>query len=136
MKQITKEMLRIYKPYSNLDWLNYKLVKRDVTFHHIQKRVDNGKRTIDNGALLMPIAHEYLHLIEYRDIDTYIAINQIFKYVNQQMHEPTQEQRQILEYLLRTFESKHKYDKNSKGKILIQRKYLERGILWNTSLLK
>ena len=129
MKQITKEMLRIYKPYSNLDWLNYKLVKRDVTFHHIQKRVDNGKRTIDNGALLMPIAHEYLHLIEYRDIDTYIAINQIFKYVNQQMHEPTQEQRQILEYLLRTFESKHKYDKNSKGKILIQRKYLERGIL-------
>lgn len=129
MKQITKEMLRIYKPYSNLDWLNYKLVKRDVTFHHIQKRVDNGKRTIDNGALLMPIAHEYLHLIEYRDIDTYIAINQIFKYVNQQMHEPTQEQRQILEYLLRTFERKHKYDKNSKGKILIQRKYLERGIL-------
>lgn len=129
MKQITKEMLRIYKPYSNLDWLNYKLVKRDVTFHHIQKRVDNGKRTIDNGALLMPIAHEYLHLIEYRDIDTYIAINQIFKFVNQQMHEPTKEQRQILEYLLRTFESKHKYDKNSKGKILIQRKYLERGIL-------
>lgn len=129
MKQITKEMLRIYKPYSNLDWLNYKLVKKDVTFHHIQKRVDNGKREINNGALLMPIAHEYLHLIEYRDIDTYIAINQIFKFVNQQMREPTKEQREILEYLLKTFESKHKWDKNSKGKILIQRKYLERGTL-------
>ena len=27
MKQITREMLKIYKPISNMDWLNYKLVK-------------------------------------------------------------------------------------------------------------
>lgn len=124
MKQIKKEMLKIYKPISNLDWMNYKLVKKDVTFHHIIKEEHGGLKTIENGALLMPIAHQYLHLIEYKDIDTYIAINKIFKFINKQQYEPTLDQRQIIEYLLRQFEYKHKEDKTSKGKILIQSKYL------------
>lgn len=125
-KQISREMLRIYVPYSGLDWMNYKLVKKDITYHHIQKRCDKGTQTLENGCLLMPIAHQYLHLIECKDIDTYIAINKIFKYVNQQRYEPTEEQREIIEYLLREFESIHRWDKGSKGKILIKHKYLER----------
>ena len=126
MKNITKEMLKIYKPYSNLDWLNYKLVKKDLTFHHIQKKEFGGRQVIENGALLMPVGHQYLHLIEYKDIDTYIAINKIFEYINQQRAEPTEDQRKIIEYLLQQFESEHKWDKGSKGKLLIQRKYLQR----------
>lgn len=129
MKQITREMLKIYKPYSNLDWMNYKLVRKDMTFHHIKKRDDGGKRLIENGALLMPIAHEYLHLIEFKDIETYIAINKMFEFINKQRYEPTQEQREIIEYLLQEFEKVHRWDKNSKGKILIQRKYLERSFI-------
>ena len=126
MDRIRKEMLKIYKPISGLDWLNYKLVKDKVTYHHIIKRESNGKRTIENGALLMPVAHQYLHLIENKDIDTYIGINKIFEYINQQQYEPTQEQREILEYMLRQFEYEHRFDKGSKGKILIKHKYLER----------
>lgn len=126
MDIIKKEMLKIYKPISGLDWLNYKLVKNKVTYHHIIKRESNGKRTIENGALLMPVAHQYLHLIENKDIDTYIGINKIFEYINQQQYEPTQEQREILEYMLRQFEYQHRFDKGSKGKILIKHKYLER----------
>lgn len=127
MKNITREMLKIYKPISELDWMNYKIVRKtDLTFHHIQKRCDGGKKIIENGALLLPIPHQYLHLIEFRDIETYIAINKMFGYINMQQHEPTIEQRQIIEYLLRTFEERHKWDKGSKGKLLIKRKYLER----------
>ena len=128
MKNVTIEMLRIYKPLSNLDWMNYKIVRKsDLTYHHIEKRCDGGKRTIENGALLMGnTGHPYLHLIEYKDIDTYIAINKIFKYINQQRHEPTKEQRELIEYLLVEFERKHRWDKGSKGKLLIRRKYLER----------
>lgn len=126
MDRIKIEMLKIYKPISGLDWLNYKLVKDKVTYHHITKKESNGKRTIENGALLMPVAHQYLHLIENKDIDTYIGINKIFEYINQQKYEPTQEQREILEYMLRQFENKHRFDKGSKGKILIKHKYLER----------
>lgn len=126
MKRITREMLKIYKPYSNMDWMNYRLVKRDMTFHHIEKKADGGKPLLTNGALLMPIAHQYLHLIECKDIRTYEAINRIFRIVNDQEHEPTREQREIVEYLLREFESVHKWDVNYKGKILIPRKYKER----------
>lgn len=127
MNKVTQEMLKIYKPLSHLDWMNYKIVRRDVTFHHIIKRENGGTRTINNGALLMPISHQYLHLIEWRDMETYIALNKLFKYINEQRSEPTRGQREIVEYLLQEFERVHRWDKNSKGKILLQRKYLARG---------
>ena len=127
MKEITIEMLKIYKPFSNLDWLNYAIKrKKSLTFHHIVKAQHNGKEEISNGALLIPLSHSYLHLIECKDIKTYIALNQMFKIVNAQKHEPTFEQRQIIEYLLRNFEDKHQYDKNSKGKRIIRPEYLNR----------
>lgn len=129
MDRIVREMLKIYEPISGLDWLNYKLVRKDITFHHIQKRCNSGKRTIENGALLMPVAHQYLHLIEFRDIDTYNAINKIFECINHQRSEPTEGQREVIEYLLREFELVHRWDKGSKGKLLLQRKYLKRDFI-------
>lgn len=129
MKAVTREMLKIYKPLSNMDWMNYRIVnKQDLTFHHIQKREDNGREAIENGALILKHSHQYLHLIEYKDIKTYDAINKIFKYINQQRHEPTREQREIIEFMLREFESVHRWDKNSKGKLLIKYKYRDRAL--------
>lgn len=75
---------------------------------------------------LMPIAHSYLHVIEYKDIKTYEAINKIFRYINNQRKESTQEQRELIEYLLLEFEQQHIEDKNSKGKQLIRKPYLDR----------
>lgn len=126
MKEVLRQMLRIYKPFSQMDWLNYKLKKDDVTFHHITKREDNGKKTIENGAILMPNSHSYLHLIECLDINTYILLNEIFKEVNGQMCEPTMEQRQIIDKILEEFENNHRWDKGNKGKLLVKRKYLDR----------
>lgn len=74
----------------------------------------------------MPVSHQYLHLIECKDIETYNAINKIFEYINQQRYEPTSEQREILEFLLQKFEYEHRWDKNSKGKLLIKQKYKQR----------
>lgn len=129
MRRITKDMLEIYIPYSNLDWMNYKLVRTELTYHHIVKKEDKGKSEISNGALIMPVAHQYLHLIECLDIDTYIALNNLFKIVNTQGYEPTREQRELIEYLLKEFEKIHKWDKGLKGKLLVQKKYLERGFI-------
>lgn len=56
MKKDVVQMLKIYKPISGLDWMNYKLVRKDLTFHHIIKAEHQGKRVISNGALLMPVA--------------------------------------------------------------------------------
>lgn len=125
-KQVTAEMLRIYKPISGLDWMNYKVVKKEMTAHHIIKREHGGKLELCNIAPLMSVSHQYLHLIECKDIETYNALNKIFKFVNEQGYEPTMEQRELIEYLLKEFERVHRWDKGSKGRLLIQRKYLER----------
>lgn len=74
----------------------------------------------------MPVAHQYLHLIECKDFETYAAINKMFEYINQQRFEPTLEQREIIEFFLQKFETEHKEDKNSKGKLILKPKYLER----------
>ena len=126
MKSITKEMLKIYKPLSGLDWMNYRIVRQDMTAHHIIKREDGGKLELGNVAPLMSVSHQYLHLIEFKDIETYNLLNKMFSIVNEQRTEPTPEQRQLIEYLLKEFESTHRNDKNSKGKPLIQYKYLKR----------
>lgn len=129
LKVIVSDMLKIYKPLSGMDWLNYKIVRKsDMTAHHIIKREHGGKLEIPNIALLLPHAHQYLHLIECKDINTYIALNKMFGFVNQQGYEPTMEQRQIIEYLLKSFEEEHRWDKGRKGKLLIKHKYLERGL--------
>ena len=125
-KQETAEMLKIYKPLSGLDWMNYKLIRKEMTAHHIIKREHGGRLELNNIAPLMPVAHQYLHLIECKDIEIYIAINKIFKIINNQKKEPTMEQRLIIECLLEEFEDEHRWDKGSKGKLLIKRKYLER----------
>lgn len=52
MKKITKEMLKIYKPVSGLDWMNYRIVRRDMTAHHIIKREEGGRLEQNNVALL------------------------------------------------------------------------------------
>lgn len=126
MKKITSEMLKIYKPLSGLDWLNYKIVRNNMTAHHIVKREFGGKLEVSNIAPLMNDGHIYLHIIEYKDLKTYESINKLFKYINDQGYEPTNEQREIIEYLLTSFEKEHIKDKTSKGKLLIKHQYLER----------
>jgi len=119
-------MLRVYR--SKLDWMNYKVVRKDMTAHHIIKKEHGGRLEWENIALLMPVSHQYLHLIECKDIETYVALNKIFKMINSQRDAPTDAQRELVEYLLCEFERIHKWDKGSKGKLLIQHKYLERGL--------
>ena len=128
MNKITRIMLKIYKPVSGLDWLNYKITrKKDLTFHHILKKIDGGTYDITNGAILMPTPHHYLHIIESVDFETYQAINRMFKIINMQCYEPNNEQRDVIEHLLRTFEKRHGFDKTSKGKRLIKYEFTQRG---------
>ena len=115
-------MIEIYG--GERDWMNYRIVRDDLTYHHIIKRCDGGRETIDNGALLMKVPHEYLHLIEFKDFKSYKHLNQVFRLINDQRHDPTPEQRETVEYILQEFEYRHRNDRNSKGKRLIKDKYL------------
>lgn len=127
MKVVTKEMLNIYKPMG-LCWLGYKLTRNNATFHHIQKKEHGGKETIDNGAILSEISHRYLHIIECKDIELYLTLNNMLKIINTQGYAPTMEQYRIINHIFLLFEEKHKKDKTSKNKILIKHEYLDREI--------
>lgn len=105
MNEIKREMIEIFDPLKH-DWMNY-LVNDDLTYHHIVKKENNGKRSIDNGALLTQRAHTYLHYIENIDIDLYDKINDVFKEINAQRKAPNFNQKIRIELLLFEFELLH-----------------------------
>lgn len=126
MNKILREMIHIYKPI-DLDWMNYKVNRNsDLTIHHIVKQNDGGITSINNSALLIDLSHQYLNLIEFKDYDIYVRLNMIFTQINMQRHQPSNKQRELVEELLTTFEVEHKYERNSKGKKILQYKYLQR----------
>lgn len=126
MKAVTKEMIKIYKPL-DLDWMNYRVTRQNpITFHHIVKREHSGLYTFDNGALITEVGHRYLHIIEYKEAKIFYMLNKMFEIINKQRHAPTQEQREIVEYLLNEFYQLHKNDKTSKGKTLIKHDFIQR----------
>ena len=131
MKEITREMIRIYKP-KGIDWMGYDINSiRDLTYHHIQKKEHGGPFTFDNGALLRgDTSHEYLHIIEYKDLDMYLYINNILKQINDQRARPTKQQLLAIRDVLLQFEREHDTETNSKGKLLIKQQYIKNRNNW------
>ena len=93
MKDLTRAMAKEYRPRGN-DWMGYTIQAiNQLSYHHIQKKEDGGPFTWDNGALLRrDTAHEYLHIIEYKDLEIYDYINGILKQINTQGYKPTKEE--------------------------------------------
>lgn len=126
MKGLTRAMAKEYRTRGN-DWMGYTIQSiNQLSYHHIQKKEDGGPFTWDNGALLRrDTAHEYLHIIEYKDLEMYDYINGILKQINTQGYQPTREELIAIRNVLLSFEREHCSDRNSKGKILIKSKYIE-----------
>lgn len=126
MKEVTRELIHIYKP-KGIDWMGYEYNRvDDLSFHHIQKREHGGLYTLDNGALLRQnTSHEYLHIIEYKDLDMYMYINNLLKNINTQGYAPTKRQLLAIKAILEQFEREHCSDRTAKGKPLIRTRYIE-----------
>lgn len=108
-------------------WMGYE-VKRDnpFTFHHIQKKCHNGKLEINNGAILTRNAHEFLHIIESRDLDMYEYINAILKEINIQGYMPIERQLKAIDSILNQFAREHCSDRSRNGNLLIKERYLRK----------
>ena len=127
MKHLVIEMKHIWK-VNDVDWMGYSLKKVDsLSFHHIVKKENHGKFEIDNGALLNNnTSHPYLHLIEIKDLELYIYLNNLLKNINSQREYPTRQQLLAIDSILKQFEREHCSDKNSKGKLLIKKEFYDR----------
>lgn len=129
VSQLIKDMRTIYR-IRHHDFMGYTFSTiDDLTYHHIIKRCDGGKKSIDNGALLVgDTAHPYLHVIEDRDYDMYVYINKILKTINSQHSTPTKAQLLAIRQVLLQFEKEHSNDRNCNGKLLIKPYYIDRRV--------
>ena len=127
MKQITKDMIRIYKIKElGHDFAGYKLQKGDIyTYHHniIAKR-NGGPETIWNGAILCgKTIHPYLHLIEQYDPEIFYLITSELIDENI-LGELSIENLRRIRTLLEYFEKEHCSTRTKKGNLLIKESYV------------
>lgn len=129
MKSIIRDMIKIYRiDKLGFDFCGYALQKGDIyTYHHnIIARRNGGKETITNGAILCgKSSHPYLHLIESKDYDIFLAITSEMIDQNIKGYLDIDNLRRIND-LLAMFEREHCHDRCKKGKLLIKDSYLRR----------
>lgn len=89
---------------TEIDWMNFK-INRDnrLTYHHINKVVDGGTKSKDNGAPLTKNAHSILNIMESKDTERYKHINQMLKIINLQDTDPELWQRKYIFFLIKSF---------------------------------
>lgn len=125
MKEVTNLMINEFKILElGYDFMGYKISKNDhLTYHHliIPKR-NGGALTRQNGAIIQRIPHDYLHLIERIDYDTFCYITSEMIDMNIKGFLSCQNIANI-HSLLREFESKYDGHFSKKGKLLIKHQY-------------
>ena len=127
MQYLTRSMYEFYKlDRLNHDFMGYRIHNiNDLSYHHtkIPKR-NGGKRTWENGSILnRQTSHDYIHIIEHKDIEIYDLITLQLIDENLKGKLDIENLRKIRDYL-EYFEKEHCSDRNSKGKCLIKEKFI------------
>lgn len=134
MREITKLMIREFNIKKlGYDFMGFRLNIGDIyTYHHLIvphrhcKEMGLGEGyTRENGAILFTTSHEYLHLIESKDLEIFNLITSEMIDENIKGYLDTYNLMKIND-LLNCFEREHEYDRGRKGKILIKREYYNR----------
>lgn len=97
MKQILKNMIKVYKP-KGVDWLGYKITRENpYSYHHIFKNVYGDYTNLDpnykwnNGAILSLKGQAYIHSFENKDIAYYNELNNLLKELNETRKPPNED---------------------------------------------
>ena len=135
MKEITKIMIKKYELMKlGYDFMGYDIInKNNLSFHHLIiphrdcKAMGLGEGYLEwNGAILnQNTSHNYLHLIEAKDYDMFLAITNELIDENIKGHLDIDNLRRIHD-ILECFEREHINDKRKKGNILIKKEYMRR----------
>ena len=132
MREITEKMINYYKINKlGYDFMGYEFNKKLASFHHLivthreckAKGLGEGYLWWNGSILIQSTSHDYLHLIEAKDYDMFLAIKSeminknITGYLNK---------KNILRIrdILKQFEKEHCSDRDKKGKLLIKDSYI------------
>lgn len=131
MKEVTQEMIRMYKIDTlGFDFMGYMLQEGDIyTYHHnIIARREGGRASIQNGAILCgKSSHPYLHVIESIDPLIFSLITSEMIDENIKGYLDKENLKNIRDLLL-YFEKEHQFHITRKGHLLIKKEYKERRI--------
>lgn len=135
MREITREMIKEYRLMKlGYDFMGYEIKnKQDLSFHHLIvprrncKAMGLGEGYLEwNGAILnQNTSHDYLHLIEAKDLDMFMAITSEMIDQNIKGCLDIENLRRIHD-ILECFEKEHYNDRSKKGKVLIKQEYVRR----------
>ena len=135
MREITKLMIKEYKLVKlGYDFMGYDITnKSNLSFHHLIvpyrncKAMGLGEGYLEwNGVILnQNTSHDYLHLIEAKDYDMFLAITSELIDENVKGHLDIDNLRRIHD-ILKCFEREHSNDRSKKGKVLIKQEYMRR----------
>ena len=135
MREITREMIKEYRLMKlGYDFMGYEIKdKQDLSFHHLIVPRRNckdlglgGGYLKWNGSILnQNTSHDYLHLIEAKDLDMFIAITSEMIDQNIKGRLDIENLRRIRN-ILECFEREHSSDRCKKGKLLIKDDYVRR----------
>lgn len=137
MKTITRDMMKDYNIHKlGYDFMGYTFDKReDLSFHHLVvpkrdcKTAGLGEGYLRwNGAILnQNTSHDYLHIIERMDRDTFLRITAEMIEENLKGKLDIDNLKRIRELLL-YFEDKYEKETNSKGQLILKRKFITKRI--------
>lgn len=134
MREITEKMINNFKIMKlGFDFMGYKVDKKQsLSFHHLviphrycQKLGLGEGYFYRNGAILrQDTSHDYLHLIEAKDYDLFLAITS--EMIDQNIKGYLDKQNLIyIRDCLLTFEREHCSDRTKKGKLLIKEEFIK-----------
>ena len=130
MKEITNLMIHKYNILElGIDFMGFSLQEKEkLTYDHlIVPRRLKGKETIQNGAILIEISHNYLHVIESYDLEIFNLITS--EMIDENINKIDLEHIKRIDSLLLFFEMEHRNHTTRKGKPIIKDEYIEKRYL-------
>lgn len=137
LRKVTSQMITDFQlEKTGCDFMGYTFINiNSLSFHHLKVShkdcLKNGighGYTYNNGAILtMRTSHQYLHIIQQFDPDTFDFITKEMITENERRKLEIASLRRIRDALL-YFEKEHCATQNSRGKYIIRRRYLSERI--------
>lgn len=134
MREITKLMVKDFRIMKlGYDFAGYQVKRKEsLSFHHLivprrlcgQKGLGKGYLYWNGAILRQDTSHDYLHLIESKDYDRFLAITSEIIDENIKGYLDIDNLRKIAD-ILRSFEKEYCSARTKKGKMLIKEEFIK-----------
>ena len=134
MREITEKMINYYKINKlGYDFMGYEFNKKLASFHHLivphreckAKGLGEGYLWWNGSILIQSTSHDYLHLIEAKDYDMFLAITS--EMIDENIKGYLDKENLLkIRKILEQFEREHCSDRGKKGNLLIKDEYVRR----------